>query len=60
MMEAGIRTPKEVIAIAAPDKADDIERLLVKALESASDNETHGAVIMVAHGELIWGTHYYK
>lgn len=60
MMQTEIRTPKQVIALVSPDKASEIEILLVKALQSASDNETHEAIIMVKNGELVWGTHFFR
>lgn len=45
----GIRTPKEVIALVCPDKADEVEAILVKSLETVP-----GTVIFVDNGELIW------
>ena len=46
---ASIRTPKEVIALVCPEKADEIEAILVKSLESVP-----GTLIFVRNGSLEW------
>ena len=47
---ASIRTPKQVIALKCPDKADEVAEILIKALESMP-----GTLIYVDNGELTWG-----
>jgi len=48
-ISATIRSPKEVIALACPDKADEVAAILVTALQMVP-----GTVIFVENGELIW------
>ena len=55
VINAGIRTPKQVIELACPEKADEIEKILIKAIQSVSDEESM-VIIMVENEELSWGT----
>jgi len=48
-MKATIRSPREVIALVCPDQAQEVEAMLVKALQSVP-----GTMIWVESGCLNW------
>ena len=48
-MKATIRSPREVIALSCPDQAQQVEAVLVKALQSVP-----GTMIRVENDGLVW------